>query len=196
MLVAALPRCGATKYCLDLQNSTGLEFIGELNPIYLDQYSDTAKRDNHETRFQPLYSMDKFVEALTDHSKYIVLVNQSPHLVLHNSDCLLLRRNMYNAFLSQANFFIKCRPYLYGEGVLQHLYLSFQSFVGVVACISKLKYKDIVWYEDYFGIDSTTTELLDAHPHSRLIKRHIKSMFNKDNEIIALFEEIKNASSR
>lgn len=191
MLVAALPRCGATKYCLDLQESTGLEFIGELNPIYLDQYSDTAKRDNHETRFQPLYSIDKFVEALTDHSNYIVLVNQSPHLVLHNSDYLVLRRNMYNAFLSQANFFIKCRPYLNGEGVLQHLYISFQSFLGVVAYISKSGYKNIIWYEDYFGIQDTTTDFIDIHIHGKLIKRHIKSMFNKDSEILSLFEEIK-----
>lgn len=191
MKVVALPRCGATRYCLDLQEKIGLEFIGELNPIYINEYGDTAKKQYHETGFQPNYSMEKYIEVLTNPSKYIALYNQSPHLVVHEADKIILRRNMLDAFISQANFFIKCRPYLKGEGILQHIFMSFQSFIGVLAYL-KSSPKDIVWYEDYFGIVGTKTDYLDSHIHSKIIIKHTEALFNE--KITELFEEIKYAS--
>lgn len=190
MIVCAMPRCGATAYCLDRSKETGLEFVGELNPIYIDSYGDSAKQQHHETGFQPLYSAPKYCDVILNPDKYIVLINQSPHLAVHDSDVVMLRKNIDDMFLSQANFFVKCRPYLKGEGILQHLYLSFQSFVGVLAYLSH-NTKDIVWYEDYFGISGTTTEHLDGHVHGKVIKKHIDSMANNPN-VLSMFEKVKN----
>jgi len=191
MIICSLPRCGATRYGLDLEEKTGLKFIGELNPIYINTYGDTAKADQHETSFQPHYSIEEYCDIINNPERYIVLVNQSPHLVVHNSDIILLRNNMKNAFISQANFFIKCRPYLKGEGILQHLYMSFQSFFGVVSYLSKNP-KDIVWYEDYFGMTDTKTDYIDSHPHSKIILKHINNMFD-NQRILSVFEEVRNA---
>lgn len=178
MIVCSLPRCGATKFCLDLQESTGIEFIGELNPMYIDSFGDTAKALNHETSFQPLYSSKKFYDILTNPQKYIILVNQSPHLAVHSSDYIILRKNMKDAFISQANFFIKSRPFLKGEAIIQHLYLSFHSLIGMKAYLENSS-KDVIWYEDYFNLEGTNSEYLDNHVHSKVIYKHIDSMFNK-----------------
>jgi hypothetical protein len=190
MIIAALPRCGATKYCLDLQEKTGLKFIGELNPIYLDDYHDTAKQTYHETGFQPLYSNDVFVDALINPDKHIILINQSPHLRIHDADIVLLRKNMKDAFISQANFFIKSRPYLKGEAILQHLYLSFQSFYGVATYLNKHQKSNVVWYEDYFKMSGTKTDSLDDHPHRKIIYNHIDKMFDIGS-IENIFENVK-----
>lgn len=178
MIICSLPRCGATKYGLDLQKQTGLEFIGELNPIYIDSYGDRVKEQTHETSFQPLYSASKYNDIINHPEKYIILVNQSPHLVVHNSDIVMLRKNMKDAFISQANYFIKTRPYLKGEGIVQHLYLSFHSFLGVKTYLDYNK-KDIVWYEDYYNISGTKAKHLDSHIHSKIIYKHIYSMFKE-----------------
>lgn len=181
MIVCSLPRCGATRFCLDLQESSGLPFIGELNPMYVDSYNDVnTKQPYHETLFQPTYDSETYLQALVDPSKCIVLVNQSPHLYIDRADYVMLRRNMRDAFISQANFFIVSRPYLKGEGILQHLYLSFQSLYGVLLYLNKYQ-KPIVWYEDYYGIEGTKTDALDQHPHKRVILRHIDKLLSMNN---------------
>lgn len=188
MKVVALPRCGATRYCLDLQEETGLEFIGEVNPMYIYEYGDTAKKEYHETKFQPNYSIEKYIDVLINPDKYIALYNQSPHLMIASSDIVLLRKNMHDAFISQANFFIKSRPYLKGEGILQHIFISYQSFVGVIAYLTKHT-KKIVWYEDYYNISGTSSEYIDSHIHGKTITKYIDSLFNE--KITKLFEEVK-----
>lgn len=189
MIVCSLPRCGATKYCLDLQHKTGLKFIGELNPIYIQEYGDTVKREHHETNFQPNYTKEEYIEALCNHDKMIVLANQSPHLLVPQCDRVVLRKNMRNSFLSLANFFIKCRPYLKSAGIIQHLFLTFQSYYGVLCYLSRHE-KPIVWYEDYFGINDTTTPLLDAYPFKRVIIDQIDGMF-KSNDCNELLDNIR-----
>jgi hypothetical protein len=149
--------------------------------MYVDCYNDVnTKQPYHETQFQPTYTPETYLEALTNSSSYIVLVNQSPHLYVDRADYVMLRRNMRDAFLSQANFFIVSRPYLKGEGILQHLYLSFQSLYGVLLYLNKYP-RPIVWYEDYYGIEGTKTDALDQHPHKRIILHHIDKMMSMNN---------------
>lgn len=149
--------------------------------MYVDSYNDkNTKQPYHETLFQPTYTPGTYLEALTNPSDYIVLVNQSPHLYIDRADHVMLRRNMRDAFLSQANFFIVSRPYLKGEGILQHLYLSFQSLYGVLLYLNKYP-RPIVWYEDYYGIEGTKTDALDQHPHKRIILRHIDKLMSMNN---------------
>lgn len=186
MLVIAPPRCGATKICMDLAEQLSLPFVGELNPMYIDSCNETNEKVKyHETLFQPSYSTDLYLKALTDHTNYIVLVNQSPHLLIHSADLVVLRKNMKNAFLSQANFFIKSRPYLNGEGVLQHLYLSFFSYYGMLCYLDKYQ-KDIVWYEEYFSKVDTTISEIEMHKHGKAILKYIDRMFHQNDASIIL----------
>ncbi len=189
MLVIAPPRCGATKICMDLSEKLGLPFIGELNPMYIDSCNEVnEKQKHHETFYQPTYAVDTYLNALTDHTKYVVLVNQSPHLMIHSADVVVLRKNMKNAFLSQANFFIKSRPYLNGEGVIQHLYLSFFSYYGMLCYLDKYE-KAIVWYEDYFHREDTSISEIESHKHGKAILKYIDRMF-KQNDAPEILERL------
>ena len=78
MIVCSLPRCGATRFCLDLQEKSGLPFVGELHPIHIE--SD-RKAQTHETGFQTNFAPSDFADLLHDHSKHIVLVNQHSYLL-------------------------------------------------------------------------------------------------------------------
>lgn len=185
MIVCSLPRCGATKFCLDLEAKTNLPFVGELNPMYIDSCNDiNVKQPYHETSFQPQYSQHTYLDALVNPDDHIVLVNQSPHLYVDRADYVMLRKNMHDAFISLANFFLLCRPYLRGDGVIQHLYISFHSLYGVLVYLNKYT-KPVVWYEDYFGVEGTKTDTLDKHPHRSVIINQIDKMFSmNDTELL------------
>jgi hypothetical protein len=190
MIVCSLPRCGATRFCLDLQESSGLPFVGELNPMYVDSCNDAnVKQPYHETKFQPTYTQDTYLNAIVNPSDYVVLVNQSPHLYIDRADYVMLRKDMRDAFLSLANFFLLSRPYLRGDGVIQHLYLSFHSLYGVLLYLNKYQ-KPIVWYEDYYGIEGTKTETLDKHPHKKIIISQIDKLFAM-NDTSLLLEQVR-----
>ena len=101
MIVCSLPRCGATKFCLDLQDKTKLKFVGELHPVHIQ--SD-RKALTHETEYQTNFTSDSFAELLHDHSEHIVLVNQHSYLLANQASVFMLRRNMRDASLSLANY--------------------------------------------------------------------------------------------
>lgn len=195
MLVCAPPRCGATKYCLDLEQSTGLTFVGELTPMYIADYgAENRKAAHHETLFQPDMTKAQFVSYLTDRDKYIVLCNQAPHLLVHSSDVVVLRKSLEDNLFSVANFFIKAMPYLTAEGIIQYLHLAYQSIYGLLTYL-EVNDKPIIWYEDYFNISGTKTNFLDEHKHSRIIKRTIHSLL-KSNDAVEIVETIYAAKTR
>lgn len=191
MIVCAPPRCGATKYCLDLEKHTGLKFVGELNPMYIVDYStNNIKAPNHETLFQPSITKYQYLDYLVNPDKYIILCNHSAHLSIHNSDIVILRRSLENTLLSYANFMIKCMPYLGGESILQHIHLTYQSIYGMLSYLEVIK-KPIVWYEDYFKILNTNTEYLQNHKHGRAIIKEITSLI-KSNDAVQMVENLYN----
>lgn len=195
MLVCAPPRTGATKYCLDLQTKTGLEFIGELNPTYITSCGDSnRKAPNHETSFQPDISKEQFVSYLTNPEKYIVLCNQSPHLLVHYSDLVILRNDLESNLLSIANFFIKVMPYLGAEGIIQHVSLSHQSIYAMLSYL-EVHSKPIVWYEDHFNMSGTRTDYIDNHKNGKVIKRFIKSLI-KSNDATFMLKNLYDTSNR
>ncbi len=151
--------------------------------MYVDSYSDVnVKQPHHETKFQPTYTPETYLEALTNPSSCIVLVNQSPHLYVDRADYVMLRRNMRDALLSTANFLLLTMPYLRGEGVVQHLYLSFQSLYGVLLYLNKYN-KSVVWYEDYYSVEGTSTAILDQHPHRTVIVKQIDKMLSMNDTL-------------
>lgn len=174
MIVCSLPRCGATSFCLDLQDQTGLKFIGELNPMYL---YDNRKAEAHETKCQLTFTPDQFADIVNNNDDCIALVNKAPHLSLAKCSYVILRRNMLDAFMSFANFLLKMYPDIDTKILINEVQFSIYDYYGLKAYIDRYP-KDVIWYEDYFGIEGTKTELLDKHKHGRLIKKAIEDAYN------------------
>jgi len=178
MIVCSLPRCGATKFCLDLQETTNLQFVGELNPYFITELNTTnVKATTHETAFQLNYSADKFASLLYDHSSHIVLINESSHLVVNQADYVILRHQMKDAFLSTADYLLRMFPNIKANEVIHMLDRFYRDYIGLQSYLNKYD-KDVVWYEDYFGIEGTSTPLLNQHLHSKKIVGAIEDMFN------------------
>lgn len=173
MLVCSLPRCGATKYCLDLQERTGLKFAGELNPIHI---GDDRKSLVHETRYQPIYTNSDFAELLHDHSNHIVLVNQGSYLLINQADVIVLRKDMRDAALSLAKFLIMMYPQIKPSAIIHQLKLMHYDYIGMMSYLNKYS-KDIIWYEDYYNMTGTDTSLLESYPGKDNIMREIDAYY-------------------
>ena len=179
MIVCSLPRCGATKFCLDLQEKTGLQFVGEYYPYYINELGyQNIKAETHETKYQLTYDMDHFLSLLDKHENHILLVNDSPHLLVNRADYIILRRDMKSAFLSTANYLIVMYPSIKANIIIHMLDRFYMNYVTVKGYIDKYSSNNVVWYEDYYGINKTTTKLLDKHIHSRAITSYINKLFN------------------
>lgn len=171
MIVCSLPRCGATKFCLELSEAVGLPFVGEMHAIHIN--SD-EKAKAHETGFQPSFTPDAFADLVHNHTDKIVLVNQHPYLMLPQADRIILRKDMSKAFLSLANFLMKMYPGIPTQAIIHQLRVMKNDHDAVTSCLDKYP-RDVVWYEDYFGDLPTLTPLLDEHPHRKLITGEIES---------------------
>jgi hypothetical protein len=177
MIVCSLPRCGATRFCLDLQEKTSLPFVGELHPIHIE--SD-RKAQTHETGFQTNFTQDSFAELLQDHSEHIILVNQHSYLLANQASFFILRKNMRNAALSMANYLLKVYPELKPNAIRFNIGLMYNDYRALIAYLNKYQ-KEVIWYEDYYGIEDTHTPLLDSYPGRDSIIKEIDSYYGRKN---------------
>lgn len=175
MIVCSLPRCGATRICLDLEKKTRLKFIGELHPMYL---VENKKAEVHETGYQPSFSSEEFSEYLHNSRNYIVLINQACFYMLPFCDTLILRKNMLDSFLSGANFLLKMYPYIKANIIIQEVQNTIVEYVGVKSYIDRFNVP-IIWYEEYFNLEGTSTPILDSHLHGEKIKMEVTKAYYK-----------------
>ena len=173
MIVCSLPRCGATKFCLDLQDKLGLEFVGELHPIHIN---NDRKALVHETKFQTSFTKDQFADLLYNNDDNIVLINQHSYLLVKNAQCVIMRKNMRDASLSLADFLIKMYPGIKTAVIIQQLKIMHSDHLALTSYLDKYP-KDIVWYEDYYGREGTSTPLLDKHIGRDLIIKEINEYY-------------------
>lgn len=176
MIVCSLPRCGATKYCLDLESELNIPFVGELNPIHI---GSSNKQTHHETKFQPNLTPDRFAEILHNRDKYIVMVNMASYMMLPTCDKIILRKNMRNAALSYANLLIK----IHGEeihpiGILHQMFLMKNDHNGIMSYLESYP-KEVVWYEEYYGDLKTVTPFLDKYRHRHMIIKEIDKYYGE-----------------
>lgn len=173
MIVCSLPRCGATRFCLDLEKKSGLTFVGELHPIHIE--SD-RKAQTHETRFQTNFTPSDFADLLHDHSKHIILVNQHSYLLANQADAFILRKNMREAALSLVNYMMKMYPELKPNALRFNIAQMYNDYRALIAYLNKYQ-KDIIWYEDYYNIEKTNTPLLDLYPGRDSIIKEIDAYY-------------------
>lgn len=175
MIVCSIPRCGATAFCLDLQDQTGIPFVGELNPLYM---FENKKAEYHETKHQQDFTPNSFADLLYDNKNSIVMINKSSYLLANRADYVILRRNMMDAFMSYANFMLKIHPYIDTRVLIQELKITASDYAGLKSYIDKYVC-NIVWYEDYFGMSGTQTPILDSHKHALVIKKAVQDVFKE-----------------
>jgi hypothetical protein len=177
MIVCSLPRCGATRFCLDHEKKTGLKFVGELHPIHIDS---NRKAEVHETGFQINFSPSEFADLLHNNDDNIVLINQHPYLMVNQASFVILRKNMKDASLSLANFLLKMYPGMKTAAIIQQIKIMHNDHLGLMVYLNKYP-RDIVWYEDYYNTQGTTTPLLDKHLGRDLIIKEIETYYGSFN---------------
>lgn len=175
MIVCSLPRCGATRFCLDMEEQTGVPFVGELNALYL---FENRKAEHHETKYQKDFTADQFAYLIYDKKSNIVMINKSSYLIVDKADYVILRKNMIDAFMSYANFMLKLYPDIDTKVLLKEIQFTAYDYFGLKSYIDKYVC-NIVWYEDYFGTSGTQTPLLDSHRHGSVIKKAIRDVFTE-----------------
>lgn len=177
MIVCSLPRCGATRFCLDLQEKTKLKFVGEMHPIHIE---NDRKALVHETRYQPTFTPEQFADLIHYNEDHIVLINQHSYLKVDQASFIILRRNMKNAYLSMANFMIKMYPSIKPTGIIHQLNLMRNDQQGLEAYLDKYP-REVIWYEDYYDKEETCTPLLDSYAGRGAIIKEIESYYGASN---------------
>ena len=173
MIVFSLPRCGATKFCLDLQEKTNLKFVGEMHPIHIE---NDRKALVHETQYQTAFTPEQFADLIHCNKDYIVLINQHPYLKIDQAEFIILRRNMKNAYLSMANFMIKMYPNIKPTAVIHQLRIMRNDQLAIEIYLDKYP-REVVWYEDYYDKKETSTPLLDTYAGRDIIIKELASYY-------------------
>jgi hypothetical protein len=69
---------------------------------------------------------------------------------------------MRDASLSLANYMLKAYPGIKVAALKFNIALMHNDHAAMMAYLNKYE-KEVVWYEDYYGISGTETPLLDTH---------------------------------
>jgi hypothetical protein len=83
---------------------------------------------------------------------------------------------MRNAALSMANYLLKVYPELKPNAIRFNIGLMYNDYRALVAYLNKYQ-KEVVWYEDYYGIEDTHMPLLDSDPGKESIIKEIDSYY-------------------
>jgi len=177
MIVCSLPRCGATRFCLDLQEKIGLPFVGEMHPIHIE---NDRKSLVHETQYQTAFTPKQFADLIHCNKDCIVLINQHSYLKVRQAEFIILRRNMKNAYLSMANFMIKMYPNIKLTSLIHQLSLMRNDQLAIEIYLDKYP-REVIWYEDYYDKKETDTPLLDAYAGRDIIIKALESYHGASN---------------
>lgn len=171
MIVIATPRSGATKFCIDLAEETGLEFFGEMHTAHIADYPPTHiqlhnKGQEHETRLQRSWEAGDYMKSLSNIDQYVALANAGDTTnLLPFADYLICRKDHENLYKSILNFTVKLNPdidlngfaFIYGKTLFNNYasMLDYSYHTG----------KPIQWYEDLFP--SADTNYIEIQSHSQ-----------------------------
>lgn len=177
MIVCSLPRCGGTKFCIDLQDKVGMPFVGELHPMHINS---SRKANEHETGFQINFTPDEFADLIHYNKDHIVLINQHSYLMVDRASFVILRKNMADASLSFCNFMLKMYPNIKPAALLHQLKVMHNDHLGLMSYLNRYP-RDIIWYEDYYNTEGTSTPLLNKYIGKDLIHREINTYYGTHN---------------
>lgn len=178
MIVLTLPRCGATKYCMDLAEKTGLKFVGEMTPNYINEFNPYLahmKKQFHETNHDESIGIDEYIDVIENPDKYILQINDAQHFMLPHADVFLLRKDVENIMFSFANLVAKAYN---TPDAMNHIMPWINSILNPTRLVYTYVHKKNitpVWYEDYFDNFPCNTPQLDALPDAEQFKEAIRA---------------------
>ena len=172
MLVITHGRSGATKYCLDLSEKTGLPFVGEMSPANLacNPYAN-VKSESHETGYQPTYTDEEFYDLVFNHENKIVQVNRAAVGLLPQADVVLIRKNIKKTLMSFAKLLSHPAASLNESQILLYCKMLFDDYLGLVTVCKIAKNKgdgiNLLWFEDIYPQHQQNVEVVsDSCPNA------------------------------
>ena len=184
MIVAAWPRSGGTKFCIDLSEKTGLPFIGELKGGFVEELGAPLqlKKTLHEAKHGDVYTIDQFFEYTENPDKYVILGNDLHWSILKNASIFVFRKNPRNTLTSLANMMCKTLPVALSEDTKYGMIMSVMRMTLENMYISVRHYEkyggELVWYEEYFNNKPTNTVDLDRLEKSQHVYGAIDHMIS------------------
>lgn len=166
MIIISMPRCGGTKYCQDLSNTTGLPYKGDMDIYNLPELGSVwhhIKTTHHETNTGGFITIDDTVDTVSNYKDNIVLINKNFTPMLPFGDVYLIRKNLRNIFTSLTEYWLRIGggefPTIFNEKNLKEMAVQCKIY------IEYLNNNNIepVYYEDYFNDHPHNTPILDNH---------------------------------
>lgn len=196
MIIVALPRSGGTKYCMDLADETGLEFVGEVDQLPVEglRVHTAFARSKARWGINKLeYTLDEFFDIMKDHSKYIVMSNNGNVLGPHIADRFIFRKNIKNIFLSMADQLLQIPGFIQHEQQLASMLSKIHDDM-VVIIHYVYRSPEIIpdWHEDLYGHYEKLTPYLDAKPYRdaiyALADRLTNNQFQLQNKVDEVYK--------
>jgi hypothetical protein len=188
MIVAAWPRSGGTKYCMDLAKQRNMEFVGELRPGFLSEVGAplSYKKHLHEAKHGDAYSIDQYFEYIANHDKYIILGNDLHWSILQNADVYLFRKSVPNTLLSLANMMCSVLPEQIQDDmklgmIISTLNTTLESMYVSVRYVETYGLP-VLWYEDLYDRAVNTTSL-DTFRYGDMIRHTINDRISSTDII-------------
>ena len=155
MIITAINRSGATKFCLDKAEENQLKFIGQLDHASMTDFSTIDKIKYHETRRQEKLTFAEIITITNNHSDYVVLNNNITSSALFSQSAYFItRRNIKSSYFSLISFLQKQSPLLSGpmlRGILNRH--TFQ--IGLIHTYLKMNNIIPLYFEDLFPESNT-----------------------------------------
>jgi hypothetical protein len=155
MLVVTHGRSGATRYCMDMSEKTGLPFVGEMSPANIESnpYAK-VKSESHETGYQPTYTPDEFYDLVFDNADKIVQANRSAVGLIPYADVVLLRRDLKQSLMSFAKLLSHPSAQCDEKQILLYCKMLFDDYLGLVTVCDVANHRgaslDLLWFEDLY----------------------------------------------
>ncbi len=158
--------------------------MGEINPSYIKDVGDfgNIKEKYHETKFQPTYSIDQYIDYICDlnSDRNIFLVNLNVSLVLPISKYKIATKNIDRALRSMADFIIKSTPELSPSQQLSIISNLCRSQIETNYIITKYCERtgdELTLYENLY-VSKKNYEYLDMHEKKSSIYNFIRYLKN------------------
>lgn len=156
MIVIAAPRCGGTIFTSDLAKKLNLIFVGETKALYVQGYlkDRLMKPHLHETKNQPLHSVDLWIDTIINPNKYAILLNQrDSYPVFPKANYFLLRKNFNNIVGSYLKWLKWTENFYQFKMSIDNKITEIHHLIHTIHSIClwcKNTNTAITWYEDFY----------------------------------------------
>lgn len=166
MIVISPPRSGGTKFCQDLEDITGYEFVGELATNSIIEFGAPwakAKLNTHEINNDESLTLSRYIDILDNQKDKIILCNIASHWMLPHASHHLTRKNKRNIFTSVTNYWLKMWKGHLPPGFEKNILAGVHRNMVIQDAWIEHKGIEPVYYETYFNNHAHLHPQLDQY---------------------------------